>query len=368
MKLLRYSFLLIFLWSCDEDSSILKPGDPSDLEYTLEVADDGSGTVTLEASAQNAIEYTFDPGESGVETLSNTTGSFTHTYSITGVYQIELKVFGESGRFLLETATINVTVGEDSGPIDGEDGYITPLSYDGYTMIWQDEFNGNGLNTNDWNYEIGRGSNGWGNNELQYYREDNTSVSDGFLIIEAKQENFSGAQYTSSRLTTEDKFEFQYGRVDIRAKLPKGQGIWPALWMLGANFRTVGWPNCGEIDIMELVGGGDGRDDTVHGTIHWDNNGSYANFGRGTTLSEGIFNDKFHVFTIIWTETSIRWFVDDRQYNIVDITPGALSEFRDEFFFIFNVAVGGNWPGSPNAQTVFPQQMVVDYVRVFQEN
>jgi beta-glucanase (GH16 family) len=162
------------------------------------------------------------------------------------------------------------------------------------------------------------------------------------------------------------KKEFKYGRVDIRAALPKGQGIWPALWMLGSNFSDVGWPMCGEIDIMELVGG-DGKDNIVHGTTHWDNNGSYANYGGSYRLPTGIFNDEFHVFTIIWDESKIAWLVDDKQYHSIDISPAALSEFRQEFFFIFNVAVGGNWPGSPDGTTEFPQRMIVDYVRVFQQ-
>ncbi|MEQ9008202.1 MAG: glycoside hydrolase family 16 protein, partial [Ekhidna sp.] len=206
-----------------------------------------------------------------------------------------------------------------------------------------------------------------GNNELQYYREDNTSVSDGYLTIEARKESFNGRSYTSSRLTTEDKFDFNYGRVDIRARLPEGQGIWPALWMLGANFRSVGWPSCGEIDIMELIGGGDGRDDVVYGTAHWDNDGTKADFGGNTQLSSGKFSDQFHVFTIIWDANSITWFLNDQQFHTMDITPTALSELRNNFFLIFNVAVGGNWPGSPNATTTFPQRMFVDYIRVFQD-
>jgi beta-glucanase (GH16 family) len=163
------------------------------------------------------------------------------------------------------------------------------------------------------------------------------------------------------------KKAFQYGSIDIRAKLPEGQGIWPALWMLGSNFPTIGWPSCGEIDIMEMIGG-QGRENTVHGTVHWDNNGQYASFGDSYSLSQGTLNDEFHVFSIVWNSQSIRWYINDIQYNQVDITPAALSEFHQQFFFIFNIAVGGNWPGSPDGTTSFPQQMYVDYVRVFQPN
>jgi len=136
--------------------------------------------------------------------------------------------------------------------------------------------------------------------------------------------------------------------------------------MLGSNFPEVGWPGCGEIDIVEMVGG-QGRENTIHGTVHWDNAGSYASYGGSNTMETGTFNDEFHVFSIIWDETEIRWLVDDEQYHVIDITPEELNEFQKEFFFIFNVAVGGNWPGAPDGNTVFPQWMVVDYVRVFQD-
>ena len=241
-------------------------------------------------------------------------------------------------------------------------GYTTPDNYAGMTLIWQDEFDGPTI-SNDWIHETGRGNNGWGNNELQYYREQNTSIVNGHLVIEAKQEEFGGANYTSSRLVTQGQQNFKYGRVDIRAVLPKGQGMWPALWMLGDNFSSVGWPACGEIDIMEVVGH---EPDKVHGTVHWDNNGQHANFGGSTSLSSGTFADEFHVFSITWDAQAIRWFLDDVQYHVIDISPAGLSEFQEEFFFIFNVAIGGNWPGNPDGSTVFPQHMIVDYVRVFQ--
>ena len=140
--------------------------------------------------------------------------------------------------------------------------------------------------------------------------------------------------------------------------------------MLGDNISSVGWPRCGEIDIMEMVGGADagngGGDNVLHGTIHWDNNGTKSDYGNSTTLSSGVFANKFHVFSIIWDNQKIEWYLDDVKYNSADITPSDLEEFHAKFFFIFNVAVGGNWPGSPDASTVFPQKMIVDYVRVFQ--
>jgi beta-glucanase (GH16 family) len=234
-------------------------------------------------------------------------------------------------------------------------------------LVWADEFDGTALNSDFWSFETGNGTNGWGNNELQFYRTQNTSIQDGHLVITAKKEPFGGKEYTSSRIITKSKKEFRYGRVDIRAALPKGQGIWPALWMLGSNFDTVSWPACGEIDIMEMIGGG-GRENTVYGTVHWQNEGKNAKYEGKTTLSSGTFSDQFAVYSITWDATSIRWFVDNKQYHVIDTTPAELDEFRRNFFFIFNVAVGGNWPGSPNTTTTFPQHLIVDYVRVFQAN
>lgn len=244
-------------------------------------------------------------------------------------------------------------------------GSTSPSSYEGMTLVWEDEFEGNSLNTAYWTHETGTGQNGWGNNELQFYRSQNTSVQDGYLVITAKKENFSGSEYTSSRIITKDKKEVRYGRIDIRAVMPQGQGMWPALWMLGANFSEVGWPACGEIDIMEMVGG-KGRENTVHGTVHWLATGQRAEYGGLYRTTSGTLADKFHVYSIIWDAGSIRWLIDNKQYHVIDTTPGELDEFRRQFFFIFNVAVGGNWPGAPDATTTFPQHMIVDYVRVFQ--
>lgn len=246
-------------------------------------------------------------------------------------------------------------------------GATSPTSYTNMKLVWADEFDGTALNSDFWSFETGNGTNGWGNNELQFYRTQNTSIQDGHLVITAKKEPFGGKEYTSSRIITKSKKEFRYGRVDIRAALPKGQGIWPALWMLGSNFDTVSWPACGEIDIMEMIGGG-GRENTVYGTVHWQNEGKNAKYEGKTTLSSGTFSDQFAVYSITWDATSIRWFVDNKQYHVIDTTPAELDEFRRNFFFIFNVAVGGNWPGSPNTTTTFPQHLIVDYVRVFQAN
>lgn len=246
-------------------------------------------------------------------------------------------------------------------------GATSPSAYDNMTLVWEEDFNGATLDESNWTHETGSGVNGWGNNELQYYREGNTTIQDGNLVITAKREAINGKLFTSSRIISQNKQSFKYGRIDIRAALPAGQGMWPALWMLGDNFNQVGWPRCGEIDIMEMVGG-QGRENEIHGTVHWDSGGSFANFGRKKTLPSGQAQNEFNVYSIEWTDTYIKWFVNDVQYNVIDTTPADLDEFREGFFFIINLAVGGNWPGSPDPSTTFPQHFIVDYIRVFQEN
>ena len=237
-----------------------------------------------------------------------------------------------------------------------------------WQLAWSDEFTNNTLDASSWSHELGDGSDqgiaGWGNNELQFYRQENLVLADGILTINAREESFGGRSYTSSRIKTQGKRSFRYGRVDVRAKLPQGQGMWPAIWMLGENILTNPWPASGEIDIMEMIGGS-GRENTVHGTIHWDNSGQQSS-GGSTALSGATFSDDFHVFRIEWNANAIRWFVDGQQFHIESIAATHQSELRNEFFILLNVAVGGNWPGAPDASTVFPQQMQVDYIRVYQ--
>ena len=268
----------------------------------------------------------------------------------------------------IDNSTATVTIINDDEHIFSipETGYSTPATYEGMTLVWNDEFDGSSINTSNWTFEIGTGTWGWGNNELQYYQEENSSIIDGNLVIEARRESIENSNYTSSRLITRDKKSFRYGRVDIRAVMPEGQGIWPALWMLGSNHFQVGWPTCGEIDIMEMIGGGNGRDNVLRGTAHW-NQGGHVSYGQGYT-NESYLSEEFHVYSIIWDEQSIRWYFDDINFNTMDITPEELNAFHNNFYFIMNVAVGGEWPGSPDNSTLFPQWMIIDYIRVFQEN
>lgn len=229
-----------------------------------------------------------------------------------------------------------------------------------WSLIWSDEFAGTTLNQDIWTYEYG--NSGWGNNELQYYTndEDNVAVNNGTLKITARQENFGSAPYTSGRIITNNKFEFQYGKVECRMKMPIGQGIWPAFWMLGANIENVSWPNCGEIDIMEHVN----SEPMMHGTVHWFNNGhSYEGSSYSTDVTE------YHIYGIIWDETKIQFFVDGNFYNEFTYSSGnnSATVFQNPYFFLLNVAVGGNWPGNPDGTATFPATMEVDYIRVFQQ-
>lgn len=282
----------------------------------------------------------------------------------------EIKLFNPSNAKLANDLVQVVIEDDDNNTSDlviPTRGATSPTTYPGYTLVWSDEFDGAALNPDFWTSETGTGNNGWGNNELQYYREDNTSLVNGHLVITAKKQKFGGQEYTSSRIITKGKKAFKFGRIDIRAALPKGKGLWPALWMLGSNIDAVSWPACGEIDIMELTGDLPNR---VLGTVHFGANLSQHRYISQSKYLSGNanFQDEFHVFSINWVADKIEFLVDNEVFHT--ITPasmnGAAYPFNKPFFFIFNVAVGGNLPGSPDNSTPFPQRMIVDYVRVFQ--
>lgn len=321
--------------------------------------------IKVQATAENANFYTITFVRGNDSTvIESTNGNANYTCSTSGKYIVKTTANTTYSDFISKTDTVNVTINSSSSGAPTT-GYTSPLTYSNYTLVWDDEFNGNSLSSS-WTFDIGTGSSGWGNNELQYYTDKNHSVNNGYLEITAKKEQFNAQQYTSSRLKTQGIKSWKYGRIDIRAALPYGQGIWPAFWMLGDNISTIGWPSCGEIDIMELIGGTGSNDKTVHGTVHWSENGSHAQFGKSKTLVSGKFADEFHVFSIVWNQNSITWLLDNVAYNTVDITPSNMNAFKENFFLIFNMAVGGNWPGNPDGTTVFPQKMYVDYVRIFQ--
>lgn len=234
-------------------------------------------------------------------------------------------------------------------------------------LVWSDEFDATGApDSSKWNFNIGTGNNGWGNNELQYYtdRSQNIKVEDGMLKITALSELYLGSSYTSARITTKGKLEQKYGRIEARIKLPWGKGIWPAFWMLGADSDTVIWPQCGEIDIMEYLGN---NPTTAFGTVHGPGYSGGASISKSYTLPNSRFDTDFHVFGIEWDENYINYYIDDVLYN--QITPEDVPGewvFNKPFYIILNMAVGGNLPGSPNGDTTFPQTMLVDYVRIYQ--
>lgn len=236
-----------------------------------------------------------------------------------------------------------------------------------YSLWFAEEFNGIALDTSVWTPVIGDGCPnlcGWGNNELEYYRAENATVANGNLSIEVKSESFGGRNYTSSRLITQNKIDFTYGVVEARIDMPEGQGIWPAFWMLSTNQPYGTWPASGEIDIVEMIGN---QVQQAHGTAHYGNLWPDHQY-QGSTHDIAVdFTAGFHTYAIEWKEDTIRWFVDSVQY--FELTAGDLSpytwRFDDDFYLLLNCAVGGNWPGSPDSTTVFPQEMLVDYVRVY---
>jgi beta-glucanase (GH16 family) len=249
-----------------------------------------------------------------------------------------------------------------------------PAQTSKWKLVWQDEFNGaegSAIDSTKWTAEVG--GHGWGNNELQFYtkRIDNAFLSKGLLTIKALKEQFGegdkAREYTSARLITKNKFSVTYGRVEAKIKLPYGQGIWPAFWMLGDDIDKVGWPRSGEIDIMEHIGR---EPSTAYGTLHGPGYSGAKGPSASYKLPAGAkFADDFHTFAIEWEPDVIRFYCDDVLYSTRtprDLPEGTKWVFDHPFFILLNVAVGGNWPGNPDSTTTFPQTMQVDYVKVYQ--
>jgi len=247
-----------------------------------------------------------------------------------------------------------------------------------FTLVWSDEFssaNGSAPDSTKWTYDIGGG--GWGNQELEYYtsRPQNVQIQNGNLVITALQENYTGTDgiarnYTSARLKTQNLFAQAYGRFEARIKIPRGQGIWPAFWMLGSDITQNGWPKCGEIDIMENIGREPG---IIHGSLHGPSSVAPTSDRTSTIFLPAGQNyaDDFHVYAIEWEPGAVRYYVDSNNYATftrVQWPAGGQWVFDHPFFILLNLAVGGSWPGSPDASTQFPQQMLVDYVRVYSKN
>ncbi len=249
------------------------------------------------------------------------------------------------------------------------------VSGQNWQMVWSDEFEGESLDTSKWSYQKGTGTEygltDWGNGELQYYRENNITVSDGLLSVTAKKEFYGGKSYTSGRIRTINKGDWKYCKIEFRAKMPIGQGLWAAIWMLPTDLSYGGWAQSGEIDIVECLGQETSK---VYGTLHFGSTWP-RNQQKGTSYVTAAwsFSAEFHDFTLIWEEGRIRWYVDGELYQELgegDWYSSAASfpaPFDKEFHLLINLAVGGNWPGSPSGATQFPQSMLVDYIRIYQD-
>ncbi|MBN1410273.1 MAG: carbohydrate-binding protein [Spirochaetales bacterium] len=323
------------------------------LEYAVNVA--SSGTYTAEyrvaaLSATGSINLIFDGASRGTVTVPVTGGwqtwtTVSHAVSLSsGIHTIRLSL--TAGGFNINWLRFSIgTIPNTPVPTQANTPAPTPVA----GLLWSDEFNGSGLPS--WDFDLGGG--GWGNGELETYTNStaNCNQSGGYLYITAIR---SGTSYTSARIKS--RFSRTYGRVEARLKIPMGQGLWPAFWGLGTNFGSVGWPACGEIDIMEHING----EGQTHGYIHWDA-GGHASYGTATAGNPAEWN----TYSIVWNSSAIRWQVNGNQFNEANIANSINSteEFHRPFFLILNLAVGGAWPGSPGSSTAFPAQYIIDYVR-----
>ncbi len=319
--------------------------------------------ITNRCSYTNASALILSPG-----TVTNTV---TNLVAPAGTAYVRYQVVFEqgpdnaSGSMYFDDLTLNQT---------GGTVVVPPITQ--WNIVWSDEFtqaDGSSPDSTKWGYDIGNGSGGWGNLQLEYdtARTNNARIVGGQLVIEADQESYGGKNYTSARMLTKGKWSWAYGRMEARIKIPRGQGIWPAFWMLGTNIDAgVSWPTCGEIDIMENIGRTSDQG-TDHGTIHGPGySGGNAIGGTYTLPGGAALADDFHIYAVEWTPNQIKWFVDTHQYftaTPASLPGGTTWVFTQPQFFILNVAVGGKWPGIPDGTTIFPQQMVVDYVRVYEQ-
>ncbi|MBM7555693.1 carbohydrate binding domain-containing protein [Halanaerobacter jeridensis] len=282
--------------------------------------------------------------------------------------------FLNKGTYFLDNVKM-VKVGQEELAEEGTKTEADENKVENWELVWKDEFNGEEVNEEKWTFEVGNGHKqgipGWGNAELQYYTDgENAKIEDGKLVITAREEQVSDSygsyDYTSTRMITQNKFSKAYGKFEIRAKMPEGQGIWPAIWMLGSDIGEVGWPKCGEIDIMEYIGDSPSK---VHGTVHGPVSGG-AGIGSTYKLPDGEkFSEEFHTFMMEWDEDEVEFYVDDTLFHVVNKDEVGDKEwvYDHPHFLILNLAVGGHWPGNPDETTEFPQTMEVDYIRVYED-
>ena len=371
MKKINLFLLILLTASCspDDGGSITPPDGggsggsgsqtdlPSNLVVILDIQGqnsenpdgDGSGVFNLTATADNAVSFGFKVDTA--DEVQNSSGNFTYTVNSQGINQFPVTIYAYSSteERISKIKNITIFVEQDNNGGSGNNDQL----------VWFDEFDGNGtINTNNWNYETGGG--GWGNQEVQTYTNSSNNIYKENGILKIKVIKESNNTYTSARITTKNKFDFKYGRVDIRAKLPSLAGTWPALWMLGANIDSVSWPSCGEIDIMEQF-----EDKSyVQSTCHWQSSSTtdYAPVSYGLPVDLNTPTE-FHVYSLIWAEGSVKTLLDGNQFYAMNTNSNM--PFDANFFFIFNVAMGGT-----NGGTIDPNftndAMEVDYIRVYQ--
>ena len=315
---------------------------PTNLSVVAAVSTDGSGTVNFTASAENSVSFEYEFGNGDNKTVPSGTTSYKYTLAGSNTYDVVVTARSSSGLSVKKTIQVLVVINA-----------TTP------GLLWADEFSVDGApDPTKWGYDLGN-NNGWGNAELEYYtsRRDNSIVEGGVLKIKAVKENYSGFTYTSGRLLSKDKFAFKYGKIEIKAKLPAGVGTWPAIWMLGDNIGTAGWPTCGEIDIMEHKGS---ELNKIYGTLHYP--GRSGGNADGNTKTIANASTEFHIYSLDWSATAIKIYVDDQLIHNVPNTNNI--PFNHDFFVILNLAIGGTFAGPVDAD-LNNATMEVDYVRVY---
>lgn len=342
MKIVSFIFLvLLFLATACSKSSSGNSGNVTlgDVSLNAVVSTDSSGNVSFTASATNAVSYDFNFGNGVIQTIPS--GSVTYKFPASGMYTVNVIATGSTGQTKSNNIVVNVAIK--------------------HSLVWSDEFNTPGSpDPTKWTFDIGTGSGGWGNNELEYYtsRTDNAIVSNGTLKIITKKESYNGSAYTSARMLTQGLYSFQYGKIEVMAKLPASMGTWPAIWMLGNNISTVPWPGCGEIDIMEQNGY---QKNLIFGTLHYPTQVNASGDGSSTSLTTA--SSGFHKYATVWTSASIQILIDDVVFYTLPNTTNL--PFNQKFFMLLNVAMGGNFGGTVDPAFT-TDQMEIDYVRVYQ--
>jgi beta-glucanase (GH16 family) len=346
MKYLLVNFAAIIslnvFASCKKAETSKNPA-PSNIVINATVSSDGSGNVDFTTTATNAVTYSYEFGNGEMQDVP--TGAVTYKYATVGTIDYTVTVTAKNSAGLSASAkkTISVTV-KPSIP----------------SLVWSDEFDKNGApDPTKWIYDRGTGASGWGNNELQYYtsRLENAVVENGILKIKAIKENYSGSAYTSARLLTRGKYEFKYGTVEIRAKVPAAVGTWPAVWMLGFDFPTVGWPACGETDILEHRGS---ELNTIVAALHYPGR-SGGNPVKGQTVIQNA-STEFHLYKFEWTSSTLQFYVDNKLFHTV--ANSTAIPYNKNFFFLVNLAMGGGF-GGPVDPAFTNATFEVDYIRVY---